>query len=287
MCLIVASPEGKIPTSEQVMNAQDHNPDGFGAVYVEDGKLKTLFVMRKYEDLDKAFETLKGKPYVAHFRWATHGAIDRDNAHPFKVVNGRLYVAHNGVIHEGWKLTDKTKSDTWHFVEQVLKPRGMHCIAPKTLTKLGNKIGKQNKLAFLDHTGTISLVNGEQGSWLQGIWYSNLYRIQQNWTSTWTFGTKTTTKSYPSPHVKEEPGYLSSLDYLEPMEFDEPVECEACNQTTTTLTLIDNVYCCDDCIKTIEVEGWQDEDETLISGEVISVEDAEAISRIIHKHSIN
>ena len=44
------------------------------------------------------FTELKGTIGMAHTRWATHGAVTRDNAHPHVDCTGMIAVVHNGII---------------------------------------------------------------------------------------------------------------------------------------------------------------------------------------------
>lgn len=252
MCLIIASQKGDIPDKQDVKWAQHHNGDGFGITFLDGGRLRTMYNLIEGADLYPYFEMAQGKPYVAHFRWATHGGVTVDNAHPFVVLKGRLVVAHNGVIHEEattWKMTDKTKSDTWHFVQQQLKPRAMNCVRPDMVKKLGTKIGKGNKLAFLDYTGKVTIVNESEGQWLSDIWVSNLYSLQEPWV--W---------SKDTVHGTEMEGHPDRFEY------DVDVDCELCFSPTRILTDVDGTMCCDTCAtewaEELEALAQQDSEES-------------------------
>lgn len=43
-------------------------------------------------------DSLPGKTGIAHTRWATHGGITKNNAHPHLSHNGKIAVVHNGII---------------------------------------------------------------------------------------------------------------------------------------------------------------------------------------------
>lgn len=237
MCLIVASQTGKLPDKQEMENAQSHNEDGFGIVFFEEGVLKTIYALEPKAELWPLFERVKGCPYVAHFRYATHGDVNRENAHPFQVVTGKLFVAHNGVLDV--PTPTKGKSDTWHFVQRVLKPNGLRCTKGKFAHWLSKRIGKKNKLAFLDDHGTITLVNGKEGVTFDGIWYSNLDSLEEPWK--WTFSTAKT------PTVNA----VNSTETIfgERYEYQCLVECEGCWSDVKFLTDVDGMGFCDMCVE--------------------------------------
>lgn len=136
-------------------------------------------IMRKgfftLESFMKAFGPYMEHKAVIHFRMATHGELDADNCHPF-MVNDNLGFVHNGQIHNV-KEWDKTKSDTWHFNESILKPLhrsfGVDIVKHRTVRHLIERYINRNKLVFMDNLGDVTIYNEELGIWDAGCWFSN------------------------------------------------------------------------------------------------------------------
>lgn len=181
MCLIVTSSKGNLPDQEDMENALNQNSHGFGYVYLhpEKGLIGNKWLYASKEIVWAAFEEMSGMPYLAHFRLATHGDKSHSNTHPFEVVKDQLYVAHNGIIDIA--TPNPKYSDTWHFVEKFLKPRGLEILSEKSQAGLSLHLGFSNKLAFLDSTGKVTLINETQGHWYKDVWYSNLYSLYSAW----------------------------------------------------------------------------------------------------------
>ncbi len=63
----------------------------------------TLNIVKKTGTVDEVsqvpeFKNLEGHMGIAHTRWATHGGVNDENAHPFLSHNKRIVVVHNGII---------------------------------------------------------------------------------------------------------------------------------------------------------------------------------------------
>jgi len=85
MCLIIASQQGILPTTEQIGSAALANPDGWGIAYATNGRIETY----KGFDLAKLIAYLPrvaGLPYILHFRIATHGEISVANCHRLSIA---------------------------------------------------------------------------------------------------------------------------------------------------------------------------------------------------------
>ncbi|NHJ86186.1 MAG: glutamine--fructose-6-phosphate transaminase (isomerizing) [Asgard group archaeon] len=76
---------------------------------------------------------LKGHVGIAHTRWATHGKVEDENAHPFLSCDGRFALVHNGIlenyvelkeklIQKGHKFTSTTDTEVLvHLIEEFAK----------------------------------------------------------------------------------------------------------------------------------------------------------------------
>jgi glucosamine--fructose-6-phosphate aminotransferase (isomerizing) len=62
---------------------------------------------------------LTGSVSVAHCRWATHGGVTKENAHPHACCNGEVFVVHNGIIENYAELRDELKARGHVFASET------------------------------------------------------------------------------------------------------------------------------------------------------------------------
>ena len=173
------------------MSLYDNNRDGVGLMYRRDGKcFSTKHLPKTYKDMANWLNANvpEGDTEIAlHFRMATHGDICHENVHPYPVTGGGLLM-HNGVLHGfGTPLTapkagkQVRRSDTFHFIEQRLHPLlsavGWGGLADLQ-EKIGNEIGKSNRLVYLSPVPgeSVQIVNRHTGlEHPSGVWFANSY----------------------------------------------------------------------------------------------------------------
>jgi glucosamine--fructose-6-phosphate aminotransferase (isomerizing) len=90
------------------------------AVVGDDKKLGLCRTTGKVAELEDKLSTspLKGRIGVAHTRWATHGGVTENNAHPH-LSGGRVAVIHNGIIENFQPIKDGLVAKGYEFQSET------------------------------------------------------------------------------------------------------------------------------------------------------------------------
>jgi glucosamine--fructose-6-phosphate aminotransferase (isomerizing) len=118
--------------------------DSSGISISDTGKIKTTKAVGKIKELEKKLEKedIEGFLGICHTRWATHGEPTEANAHPHLSANGKIAVAHNGIIENYALLKKHLQADGIKFVSETDTEVLAHWIAKFYEGDLGKAVLK-------------------------------------------------------------------------------------------------------------------------------------------------
>ena len=67
-------------------------------VVVKNGSLQPYKDIGKISEMASSLPPLEGTMGIAHTRWATHGGVTKENAHPHLSNDGKVAIVHNGIL---------------------------------------------------------------------------------------------------------------------------------------------------------------------------------------------
>lgn len=197
MCLIIALPRASSQADikaalSALFDNWESNPDGAGFAYANRGRIvihKPYWQRSRFLDVLERLLKRKNEDsgFIVHLRFATHGRRDARNTHPHMLANGRIALAHNGIL-SGYGSPDEVVdlpkasasftrpgplSDTVDFCQQMLRDASESTLtSPGVLATLGEHIGEFNKFALVDSEGELHIVNAKSGHYQGRVWYS-------------------------------------------------------------------------------------------------------------------
>ena len=172
MCLIIVKKSGiNLPRQEWLDTAEKQNPDGIGIMFKKADKnevtIKKDFVNSTTLGIWLKDNIAKEDTLIIHFRFATHGAKDVGNRHPFPVSKDKILLrspevicsmglAHNGILSQH---TGHVKfSDTQKFVLGIMSDDAIkHNLNSVSVRKLISEYIGSDKLAILTSEGCLYL----------------------------------------------------------------------------------------------------------------------------------
>ena len=88
-------------------------------VAIIDKNLKVYKEIGEIANVEKKIPQLKGTTGIGHTRWATHGGVTKENAHPHLSCDKKIAIVHNGIIENHTKLREELKKKGHRFISQT------------------------------------------------------------------------------------------------------------------------------------------------------------------------
>ncbi len=128
--------------------------DSAGAAFFDGGKIISQKSVGRIANLEAKLDPAVSSPVsILHTRWATHGEVTEENAHPHADCTGRVWLVHNGIIENykdlkerlattGHKFKSETDTEVLpHLIEEELQSRSLEEAVRFALQKVRGTYG--------------------------------------------------------------------------------------------------------------------------------------------------
>ncbi len=141
--------------------------DSVGIATINNGKVEFLKDIGTIDKVNKrlSLESLQGTIGIGHTRWATHGSISRENAHPHSDCTGNIMVVHNGII-ENYLELKKTLKENGHNFSSETDSEVIAHLMEEELEKFDQNLSVINAfkrvLSKIEGSYAITLIHSEE-----------------------------------------------------------------------------------------------------------------------------